>query len=90
MTIVVIEGSPPLPYLLAFQKFPGHGSQTKILGLGLSTIFVIEQTQVLPCHLALSRLPYKSGPVFYLQLARQFESELYTFGRGFPPPCTGG
>jgi len=30
VTMLGIEGSTALPYLLTFQRFPSHGSQTKI------------------------------------------------------------
>jgi len=84
VTILFIEGSSALPCLLAFQKVPSHGSQTKSLGHTLITIFVVEQTPALPCHVALSRMPSQVRRAFYIQPARRFEGEWYTFSRGIP------
>jgi len=77
VTILVIEGSTALPYLLAFQKFPSPGSQTKSLGLTLITILVVEQTPALPCHVALSRMPSQFRRVLYIQPPRGFEGECH-------------
>jgi len=57
MAILVIEESTGLPYLLAFQTLPTHGSQTKSLGLTLMTNFLGEQTSGPPGDFALSRMP---------------------------------
>jgi len=90
VSILVIEGSTALPYLLPFQKFLSHGSQTKSLGLTLITILVVEQTPPLPCHVALSRMPSQFRRVLYFEPAGGFEGEWYTFRGGFPSPSTGG
>ena len=39
--ILVIDGSTALPDLLAFQRFPTPGSETKSVGLTLITILVV-------------------------------------------------
>ena len=62
----------------------------KYLGLTLSTMFVVEETPALPCHVALSRMMSHFRRVWYIQPARQFEGEWYTFREGFPSFSTGG
>jgi len=90
VTMLVLEGGTALLYLLTVQRFPSHGSLMKCLGLTLITIFVVEQTPALPCHVALSRMPSQFRRVLYIQPARRFEREWSTFGGGFPSPSTLG